>query len=62
MTEDQIVALVKTGFKSKIAKDTTLDAEGIVARSHPLVLFRNGTPLMFKLKTKDYKGLKEIGK
>lgn len=59
MNTDQIAALVKTGFKSKISKDTTLDAEGIVARSYPMVLFRDGTPLMFKLKTNDYKKLNE---
>lgn len=59
MTTEQIIDFVKKGFKSKIAKDTTLDAEGIVARSHPLLLFRNGTPLMFKLKTEDYRKLKE---
>lgn len=28
--------------------------EGIVARSHPLMLFRNGDPVMFKLKVRDY--------
>jgi hypothetical protein len=55
MTVEEIVALVKQGFKSKISKDTTLDAEGIVARSHPLLLFRDGKPLMFKLKQRDYK-------
>lgn len=33
--------------------------EGIVARSFPLVLFRKGNPLMFKLKVKDYEKLKE---
>jgi hypothetical protein len=32
-------------------------AEGIVARSDPLVLFRNGNPLMWKLKLNDYKEL-----
>lgn len=54
MTIDEIVSLVKSGFKSKISKDTTLDAEGIVARSYPLVLFRDGKPLIFKLKKRDY--------
>lgn len=61
MTEDKIVFLVKNtgyhlkGFKSKLAKDKTLDAEGIVARSYPLVLFKNGDPLMWKLKQEDFK-------
>ena len=61
MDEKQIVWLVKHvgktlgEFKSKISKDKTLDAEGIVARSYPLVLFKNGNPLMFKLKQEDFK-------
>lgn len=61
MTEEEIVDLVKNigykqkKFKSKISKDKTLDAEGIVARSHPLVLFRNGKPVMWKLKQEDFK-------
>ena len=61
MTEEEIVFLVKNkgyhlkGFKSQISKDKTYDAEGIVARSYPLVLFRNGNPLMFKLKQVDFK-------
>lgn len=28
--------------------------EGIVARAYPMMLFRDGTPIMFKLKVKDY--------
>ena len=28
--------------------------EGIVARSHPLMLFRNGDPIMWKLKVRDF--------
>lgn len=31
-----------------------VSAEGIVARSHPLVLFRNGNPVVWKLKAKDF--------
>jgi len=59
LTEKDIVSLVEDGyhkknFKSVISDDTTLDAEGIVARSHPLVLFRDGKPLMFKLKQSDF--------
>jgi len=30
-------------------------AEGIVARAYPMMLFRNGTPIKFKLKVSDYK-------
>lgn len=60
-TEEEIVFLVKNtgyhlkGFKSQISKDKTLDAEGIVARSYPLMLFRDGIPIMFKLKQGDFK-------
>ena len=31
-------------------------AEGIVARTYPTMLFRNGIPIKWKLKIKDYKG------
>jgi len=37
---------------SKIS--TTAFAEGVVARSNPLLLFRDGTPLMWKLKVRDF--------
>ena len=54
MTIDEAVSLIKNGgIKSKVAKQEII-IEGIVARSHPLVLYRNGNPLMFKLKVKDY--------
>lgn len=35
-------------------KEVDVIAEGIVARSHPLVLFRNGNPVVWKLKVKDF--------
>lgn len=35
-------------------KEVDVIAEGIVARSHPLVLFRNGNPVVWKLKQTDY--------
>jgi ATP-dependent RNA circularization protein (DNA/RNA ligase family) len=53
MTIDEAVAYLKTKPKSKISQREMI-AEGIVARSHPLVLYRNGTPIMWKLKVKDY--------
>jgi hypothetical protein len=34
--------------------ETEKMSEGLVARSQPLVLFRNGNPLMWKLKVQDY--------
>jgi len=40
---------------SKISKDRTLVAEGIVARAYPMFLFRDGTPVMWKLKVRDFK-------
>ena len=56
MTEDEIIDLVKNKQPiSKISKDITYVAEGIVARSYPLMLFRDGTPIMFKLKVVDFK-------
>jgi hypothetical protein len=57
----EIIDFVKKGFRSSIAQDN-LNGEGIVARSHPLMLFRDGTPVMFKLKAKDYTKLKQGGK
>lgn len=45
-------------FFSKVAEEENnradILAEGIVARSHPLVLFRNGNPVVWKLKQKDF--------
>lgn len=57
MDEESAVSLVKTEnhFISKIAKDKTYVAEGIVARSYPMVLFRDGAPAMWKLKVADFK-------
>lgn len=52
-TKEEAVSLVKMGFQSAISKQR-LNAEGIVARSCPLMLFRNGKPIMWKLKLKDY--------
>lgn len=44
-------------IKEKLYKSTipeNYSFEGIVARSAPMMLFRDGTPIMFKLKVKDY--------
>lgn len=43
---------------SIIAKEPK-EMEGIMCRSEPLMLFRNGNPIQFKLKVKDYKRLME---
>ena len=38
---------------SAVAKQEKV-IEGVVARSHPLVLFRDGTPVMWKIKVRDF--------
>jgi len=57
LTLEQIEKLVKSKPTSQVAEDKTLLSEGIVARSHPQMLFRDKNPIMFKLKRKDYKNL-----
>lgn len=47
---------VRYGFGSLVSEQPCY-AEGIVARSWPLMLFRDGTPIMWKLKSKDFKHL-----
>lgn len=54
MFKHEVIKLVKKGIPSLIAKES-IDAEGIVARSHPQMLFRDKTPIMWKLKSKDYR-------
>lgn len=56
-TVQEIISLVKGTFPSAISQQT-LNSEGIVARSEPLMLFRDGSPIMWKLKSKDYVNLK----
>jgi len=48
-----------TEKKEKDNGEKELIAEGIVARPAPLMLYRDGTPIMFKLKLKDYEKLGE---
>ena len=55
MNKEEIITIAKEGFKSHCAFG--LQAEGIVADSYPLMLFRNGNPMKFKLKSNDYKKL-----
>lgn len=54
MTEDEIVEFVKSRPPSRCSRSPQI-MEGIIARSHPLLLFRNGKPLMWKLKCKEFK-------
>jgi len=60
-TIPEIIKLIKSNPKSNLVIEDIV-MEGIVARSFPLVLFRKGNPVMFKLKVKDYKNLKEFQK
>lgn len=57
MTTSEAVKQAKMERLSEIAEDDSLPAEGIVARSYPLMLFRDGNPIMWKLKAKDYRKL-----
>jgi len=54
MTEEEIVAYVKSKPLSLCSQDEQV-MEGIIARPEPLVLLRNGEPLMMKLKCKEFK-------
>jgi ATP-dependent RNA circularization protein (DNA/RNA ligase family) len=53
MTEEEIVAFVKSKPLSRCSEIPQM-MEGIIARSHPLMLFRNGKPMMWKLKCKEF--------
>lgn len=48
------IEFVKRNPQSRIAVEEKV-IEGIVARSSPLMLFRDGTPIMWKLKVRDFK-------
>lgn len=52
MTADEIIEFVKSKPLSRCSINPQM-MEGVVCRSHPLTLFRNGKPIIFKLKTKD---------
>jgi hypothetical protein len=58
MTKEEIQLLVRSKPDSKISQEE-LRSEGIVTRSHPLMLFRDKTPIMFKLKASDYDKLEK---
>lgn len=55
-TKKDIIDIVKGGPMSEIS-GIPLKSEGIVATSNPLVFFEDGSPVMFKLKVKDYEKL-----
>ncbi len=52
MTKQEILELVQSKPSSKCSIKPQV-IEGIVARTEPLMLFRNGKPIMWKLKVKD---------
>lgn len=56
-TKSEIIEMVKNKVTSNIAENEDHIAEGIVARADPPILFRNGHPVMFKLKVEDYEKL-----
>lgn len=53
MSAEEAVRYVASNPTSRISDKAP--TEGIVARSHPLLLFRDGTPLMWKLKVRDFR-------
>ena len=56
---ESAVNVVKNGAMSVIAEEENgkfVPIEGIVARAYPTMLFRNGIPIKWKLKIKDFKG------
>jgi len=59
MTMEEAIELVKGKRMSSVSQEE-LVAEGIVVRSHPLMLFRNGDPIMWKLKVRDYRQLAKL--
>ena len=61
LTTNEVVEFVKSKPKSYIAEDRTLIMEGVIARSVPLMLFRNHkSPIMFKLKVRDFPDNNEV--
>lgn len=59
MSKEEIVVLTKSKPFSSVSYDCRL-VEGFVARSVPLLLFRDGSPLMFKLKVEDFVALERF--
>lgn len=53
LTKNEILELVQSKSQSKCSIKPQV-IEGIIARTEPLMLFRNGKPIMWKLKVKDF--------
>lgn len=56
--ENHTSALSVDKIPMSIISKQPKEMEGIMCRSNPLMLFRNGSPIQFKLKVKDYRRLK----
>jgi len=52
--KQDVIDMVKDGNPSYFAEEDHV-FEGVVARAYPMMLFRDGTPMKFKLKVKDFK-------
>jgi len=52
MTYVKALNYIKAKPKSKL--NDKVIAEGYVARGYPMIMFRDGTPIMWKIKVKDY--------
>lgn len=57
MTIEEAIDIVATGFKSTIAEDKNLDAEGLVLRPEIPIYDRMGKRIMTKIKTVDFRKL-----
>ena len=53
MMEEEIIDFVKSKPLSRCSEVPQM-MEGVICRSEPLMLFRNGKPLMWKLKCKEF--------
>ena len=57
MTIEEAIDVVATGFKSTIAEDKNLDAEGLVLRPEVPIYDRMGRRIITKIKTVDFRKL-----
>jgi len=61
LSKDEIEEYVKSEPKSVVSKQEQI-MEGVVCTSAPMLLFRDGKPLRFKLKVNDYKKIGELNR
>lgn len=59
-TLDEAIDFVRKGFKSTVAEDKTLNAEGLVLRTDLGLRSRNGERIMTKIKTCDFEKYRTI--